>query len=255
MNAGLYVYGILRDSSLPEEFAFAGVGDPPGEVTPVRAAGLAAAVSPAPEDLRPRRRDLVAHQKVLEALIALGPVLPLRFGVVAEGEGSVAEELERSRERYENLLSEVEGRVEVNVKAFHDEDRALRVVLERDERLRDTNRRLREADGGSIPERMDFGEAVVNAVEELAAADAEAIVRALSGVTDRLVLGSSAAVAGCLVNVSLLVDQEGVKEVERVTGLLDRELAHVSLGVNGPLPPYSFVTGPDEPDPATGDPM
>lgn len=253
MSTGLYVYGILREPSLPDGFELTGVGDPPGEVALVRAAGLAAAVSPAPEELRPKRRDLAAHQAVLDALASLGPVLPLRFGLVAEGEGPVAQELERSRERYEGLLSEVEGRVEMNVKAFHDEERTLRAVLEGDERLGETNRRLREKGGGEVPERMAFGEEVARAVEEQAASDADAVVRALSGVTDRLVQGSSAAVAGCLANVSLLVDPAGVEEVGRVTGLLERERPHLRLAVNGPLPPYSFVTGPDGPEPADTD--
>ncbi|MFL1381330.1 MULTISPECIES: GvpL/GvpF family gas vesicle protein [unclassified Nocardiopsis] len=255
MNTGLYVYGILRDPSFPEEFAFPGVGDPPGRVTPVRAAGLAAAVSPAPEDLRPRRRDLVAHQSVLEALAEPGPVLPLRFGVVAQGREALAEELERSRERYEALLAEVEGRAEVNVKAYHDEDRALRAVLEGDERLREANRRLREAGGGTVSERMAFGEEVAHAVAALAAADADTIVRALSEVTDRLVLGTSAAAGGCLANVSLLVDRAGAERVEQAARRLDRDLAHVRLDVHGPLPPYSFVAGPGGADLAAENPV
>lgn len=78
-----YVYGIIRSShpSLPEKLD--GVGDPPHPVRVLTQGGVAALVSDAPENLRPKRRDLLAHQNVLAEAGAQGTVLPLRFGGVS----------------------------------------------------------------------------------------------------------------------------------------------------------------------------
>ena len=67
-----YVYGIAASShpSLPE--GMGGVGDPPREVRILREGDLAAVVSEAPEGLRPKRKDLLAHQNVLSEAGAAG---------------------------------------------------------------------------------------------------------------------------------------------------------------------------------------
>src|SRR5215208_3196569 len=82
----LYVYGIVEagtEGSLPDT----GVGDPPGRVRVVRDGALAAVVSPLPEGPGPgRREDLEAHQRVLSEVVQRTTIVPMRFGVVMDGE-------------------------------------------------------------------------------------------------------------------------------------------------------------------------
>lgn len=52
----------------------------PRPVRVLRQGELAAIVSDASEELRPKRRDLLAHQRVLDEAGAGGVVLPMRFG-------------------------------------------------------------------------------------------------------------------------------------------------------------------------------
>jgi hypothetical protein len=84
-----YVYGITAAShpGLPE--GMGGVGDPPLPVRVLREGELAALVSDAPEGLRPKRRELLAHQNVLSEIGADGCVLPMRFGSVAPDDEAV----------------------------------------------------------------------------------------------------------------------------------------------------------------------
>lgn len=146
-----YVYGITHDSGSLDAAKLTGVGEPPSEVRFVRADGLAAAVSTTPEGLRAKRRDLAAHQEVLVELAREAAVLPMRFGAVAPDDEAVAAELRRSRDHYTALLDRLRDRVEVNVKATHIEEAALRAVLTENEELRRANERLREAGGGPPP--------------------------------------------------------------------------------------------------------
>ncbi len=54
-------------------------------------------VSDAPADLRAKRRDVVAHQGVLERLLADGAALPMRFGLVGPDDEQVRRPRWRNR--------------------------------------------------------------------------------------------------------------------------------------------------------------
>lgn len=138
-----YVYGITTRShpALPE--GLDGVGDPPRPVRVLKEGELAAVVSDAPEDLRPKRRELLAHQNVLAETGATGCVLPMRFGSVAPDDSKVTEILAERASHYEERLRALDGKVEYNLKASHVEEEVLRQVLADDPELRalaDANR-------------------------------------------------------------------------------------------------------------------
>ncbi len=78
-----YVYGITAASHPPLPEGMGGVGDPARPVRVLTEGELAAVVSDAPRGLRPKRRELLAHQNVLAEIGAGGCVLPMRFGSVA----------------------------------------------------------------------------------------------------------------------------------------------------------------------------
>ena len=66
-------------------------------------------------------RDLRAHWRVLEAVAASTTVVPVRFGtVVANAQALVDDFLAPQSERLSRLLSEMSGKVQLNVKGFYD---------------------------------------------------------------------------------------------------------------------------------------
>lgn len=240
-----YVYGIVRDDESLNDLTLSGVGEDAPPVRFVRARGVAAAVSDAPEGLRAKRRDLSAHQNVLQELTEGGGVLPLRFGAVSEDDDQVAHELARLADHYSTLLDQLEQRVEFNVKATHVEEAALRTVLREDEGLRSRNEALKEAGGGTPADRMAFGEQVQQAVEELKRRDADTVVEPLAKQAERTAMGPL--VDGCLANASFLVRRDRTDEFLRRAADLQQNLgSYMEILVNGPLPPYSFVTSPQD---------
>ncbi|MFY7065144.1 GvpL/GvpF family gas vesicle protein [Nocardiopsis changdeensis] len=237
-----YVYGIVRDRDDLDGMKLSGVGEEGAPVRFVRGSGLAAAVSDAPEGLRAKRRDLTAHQNVLQDLAEAGAVLPLRFGSLSEDDDAVAAELARSADHYSELLDRLRDRVEFNVKAEHVEEAVLAEALRGDAGLRAENEALREAGGGSPAERMAFGERVHHAVEELRRRDA-AVLRPLQGFADGV--GEGEPVGASFVNTSFLVPRDRVEGFLKEAARLQQEAgSSMEIRVNGPLPPYSFVTPP-----------
>lgn len=236
---GLYVYGVVHGDHPCELSGLTGVGGQTGVLHRIQVGSLAAVVSPAPPDLRARRRDLVAHQRVLVELHGQGGVLPMRFGVVSPDEEILRGDLSRGANRYHALLRDLSGRVELNVKVLPDEEQMLREVA----RNEPVVRRLREGDVGSYHSRLALGEAVASALRERQHADAHQVLETLGPLAVRTAVGPQT--TDTVLNAGFLVDQGDTETFTSAVETLGRQMgSRVLLRCTGPLPPYSFV--PDE---------
>ncbi|MEU5316564.1 GvpL/GvpF family gas vesicle protein [Streptomyces sp. NPDC021056] len=239
-----YVYGIIGGSGASLSEDLTGVGDPPRPVRVLTAGDLAAVVSDAPEGLRPKRKDLLAHQTVLAEAGSDGCVLPMRFGSVAPDDETVVNVLGERAAHYQERLRTLDGKVEYNVKATHDEEAVLHRVMAENPELRALTEANRQAGGGSYEDKLRLGEMVVSAVKAREAEDAAEVQRDLESAATAVSAGPES--TGWLANVSFLVDRESAEAFMAAVEQIRKSHPHLELRVNGPLPPYSFV----EPGPA-----
>jgi hypothetical protein len=236
----LYVYGIV-DTGPPATLTDAQAvgGAPAGTIDWLTEPDLpvSAVVSPAPDDLRGKRRDLLAHQRVLDLLAERGPVLPMRFGVVAPDEQTLLASLRGNAEHYTELLRELAGRVELNVKAVPDEQQFI-ASASNDPAVRGALQAARR--DGSRERQVQLGEAVAAAVaqrRQLCGAQLLDRLRPLASRTATLTSGEQ-----YVLNAAFLVERSAVDGfVGTVDELRDQLSPAVDLVLTGPLPPYSFV--------------
>ncbi|RCG27488.1 gas vesicle protein [Streptomyces diacarni] len=245
-----YVYGIARTPAPPFHGDLTGVGDPPRPVRVVEREGLVALVSDAPDDLKPKRRELLAHQQVLAQASAERPVLPMRFGSLSEDDDTVGDVLLERAEHFRERLDALGGKVEYNVKASHDEEAVLHVVMAEQPALRAESEANRAAGGGTYEQKLQLGEQVARAVQARESTDAALVRRALEPLAAEVSEGPES--GGWLTNLSFLVDREGAGELLAALEELETSAPQLDLTVNGPLPPYSFVEKTDAPAGATG---
>ncbi|MFD9908954.1 GvpL/GvpF family gas vesicle protein [Streptomyces sp. NPDC059063] len=241
-----YIYGIADAAhpALPD--GMGGIGEPARPVRVLRHGGLAAVVSDSPDDLRPKRRDLLAHQSVLDEAGAGGPVLPLRFGSLAQDDEAVLAVMEELADHYRERLRALEGRAEYNVKASHDEQAVLHKVLSENPELRTMAEANRQAGGGSYEQKLRLGEQLTEAVRGCEAGDAVEVRRALEPCAEAVSEGPDS--TGWLANVSFLVRRDRADAFVAAVEELRAKQPHLELRVHGPLPPYSFVAaGPAQP--------
>jgi hypothetical protein len=235
-----YVYAFTGTSHPLPLDGLAGVGERKPSLRLVRHDGHAAVVSDAPENLRAKRRDVEAHQRVLDTLSAAGTVLPMRFGTVAADDDAVKAELASGARRYTGLLKRLAGKVEVNVKAVHREEAVLRELLLGSRDLRNLSEALRAAGGGSQQDKVAFGQQLSAAMDARRSQDAARVVAALRPHASAVQLGPP--VDGCFVNASFLLGASERKDFEAALSRLRQELSElVELRLYGPLPPYSFL--------------
>jgi hypothetical protein len=245
-----YVYGITAGAhpSLPE--GMEGVGKPARPVRILKEGDLAAIVSDAPDGLRAKRNDLLAHQNVLNEAGAAGPVLPMRFGNVAPDDAAVTSVLAERAEHYHERLSTLAGKVEYNVKASHEEQAALHRVMADNPEVQALAEANRQAGGGSYEQKLQLGEMVVAALQAREAEDAVELHRTLVPTAHSVSVGPES--TGWLTNLSFLVERKSAEVFLAAVEEARKAHPHIELRVNGPLPPYSFVEpGPSEPTGAT----
>ncbi|MFE6287237.1 GvpL/GvpF family gas vesicle protein [Streptomyces sp. NPDC057877] len=229
----LYVYGIApADVRPPRSTGVAGA-----RVRLLHESGLCAAVSDPPERLRPRRRDLAAHQAVLAALAAQGPVLPMRFAVVSPDADALRTQLRVGRQDLTRQLEDVRGCVEMNVKGAVVPG-CFAQLVRRDERLRALAARTRRRPGYQA--NVQLGEAIARAVRTEARRAAQQVLARLVPLAVRTAEGEVDDEQ--VLSVSFLLRaaderrfRDAVAEQARAHG--DR----LALSVTGPLPCYSFV--------------
>ncbi|MFF2779532.1 GvpL/GvpF family gas vesicle protein [Streptomyces sp. NPDC058052] len=236
----LYVYAITAASPPHRLDGLDGVGSDASAPRAVTAGPVAAVVSDVSEEIRPARRDLLAHQAVQERLMAAGAVLPLRFGHVADDEETVREALEAGADAYLDALDRLKDCAEFHIRATQDdEEPLLRRALDEVPGVRDLDARIRAGDPDPrLP--LALGELVTRQVQAWQQAAADALTRALEPYArDRV---AQEPTGRDFLNLSLLVPDDRADALLEAREKLDRELGDgAALRFSGPLPPYSFV--------------
>lgn len=242
-EAGVYVYGIFPpDVELTGHEA--GVGDPPGVMRLVRAAGLAALVSDVdltsplgtPDDLR-------AHQQILDRSAGDLPVLPMRFGSVLASDDGVAEELlEPHREEFTAALAELDGRAQYVVKGRYAEDVILAEVLAENPEAEQLRREIRDADPAATRDaRIALGELIGRAITGKRETDTAELTDRAGEFCAAIVVRDPTHDLDA-VHVALLLDDDRAGKLNELIGDLSSEWgARVELRVLGPMAAYDFA--------------
>ncbi|SDM51711.1 GvpL/GvpF family gas vesicle protein [Streptomyces wuyuanensis] len=235
----VYVYSIVGKEHPLRLDDFAGVGDPPSPLRTVTSGSLAAVVSDAPEGLRPKRRDLTAHQEVQTRLMADGAVLPLRFGLTAPDDDAVREALDERATEYADRLGALEGCAEYNLKVKQDEEALLRQILEDSPEARELNDAVRGGTAGPDVS-LALGELVAGEVDARHASLAAGVVEALRPFSrDQQTSQPS---GEDFLSVSFLVAEEQEELFLATEMSVANQMGEdFEFRLNGPLPPYSFV--------------
>ncbi|MGW8973005.1 GvpL/GvpF family gas vesicle protein [Streptomyces platensis] len=235
----VYVYSILATTHPQNLKGLHGVGDPPSDLRTVQSKQLSAVVSDAPEELRPKRRDLGAHQAVQERLMSDGTVLPLQFGFTTTDDEAVRAVLKERADEFAERLEALEGCVEYHLKAAQDEDALLRQILTESDQARQLNEQIRS--GNAAPELpLALGEMVSQEVQARQEQLAAGVLDALRGFAREESL--SPPTGNDFLSVSFLVEQDNEKSFLGAQRDLAKELGEdFDLRLLGPLPAYSFV--------------
>jgi hypothetical protein len=207
--------------------------------------GAVAAVIASPPEDRPlgRAADLLGHDRVLSELVSAGiAILPMRFGTVLPDEQTVAAELlDPGHDELAERLEAIRGRAQFTVRADYEQDAVLREILDR----RPDIARLRAGPDAPFSDRLQLGELIVAAMQELRAQEAPALRDELGTAEGRR--EHEPATPEQLWHAAYLVALEHVDEfVERVEQAGKARVGRVRIRLVGPSAAYDFTGEPLE---------
>ncbi len=239
-HAHKYVYGIVRASATPP--GRSGIGGAAVEM--IASNGMAAIVSDVVGDeLEAGREELIVHARVLEEALESGVVLPMRFGAVMADADAVRHELlERHHEELLRQLADLDGKVELRLRAVFEEAALMNEVVSENSDIAELREALRgQDDDATYYERIRLGELVAGAVERKREAEAHEILDALAPVALAVETGGLDHERVAL-NASFLVERERIAEFDQAVDEIGRAREQrMRLKYTGPLPAHSFV--------------
>jgi len=210
-------------------------------------AALASSVSPdefATEDVRVLRRQMKSHAEVLNRIVAQGvTVLPFSFGIVFPSEKAVVERvLAPQHARLIQMLRQLDGHVELKLKAEYQEKRVLaEVVAEQPNLSASASGRGGGGSRRAYQSKIEVGRRVAAAIEAKRQQDARRLLAALSPLARDVRVGAARSDLTVL-SASFLVDRRNLDRFDEALAKLNqREQTRLKLDCVGPFPAYSFV--------------
>lgn len=240
-SVGRYIYGIIGASSLVEISPDAPVGlnDEPLEIIHIE--GVAAVVSPSEiSRLRPQRKLLAAHQRVVDWLAQQVGILPVAFGLIADSRQDVEQLLEKHQEVLLEQLALVDGRVEMTLTLSWSSENIFQYFVEKSEDLRQARDKVASGQA-SRDEMIEVG----RLFEKLLASERDRHTQTVLEPFNELAVSidqQPPKQESEIARAAFLIERGDVQQFEKalyeVASKFDEQF---SFSFNGPWPPYSFV--------------
>ncbi len=246
-NSGIYLYAIIPTG---DEIIFdvAGAGSDNDEVYTIPHSGLAVVVSASLlSDYRGLKQDqaaryLVAHQRVVEAVMQDFSLLPVKFGTVLADEAQVRRLLAQGEALFRSALERFSGQVQMEVVVLRNLQQVFQEIGQ-EAQIADLKTQI----AGRPPEettaeRIAIGQMVQASLAQRRTALRDRLLPSLQEVALDLVVNPPMD-DSMVANVALLVDKAGRGALDQRLKSLDEEFeGRLLFRCVGPLPPYSFAT-------------
>ncbi len=241
-----HLYGVVGASE-NLNFGPIRVGNQEGEVYPVTYKELSAIVSNTPFiDYKTMTKDvllrsLLDHQKIIEQVMDSYPIIPFKFGSLAQTDKELKLILAQGHSLFKSLLPWVGERAEFELVATWDRTKVFKSLYEEEPEIRSLQEMIeRKSEREALLEKIKLGKLVCQYLKGRTSRFKETILSQLKGsmesqcdhdVVDDLMI----------LNMAFLLRKEMESEFDRRVQSLDQTfLGEVCFKLIGPLPLYSF---------------
>jgi len=235
-----YVYCIIAAKE-PLDFPVLGIGDAPGEVHTVNYKSIAAVVSDTLLEVHePTRENVLAHERVNEAVMATHTVIPMSFGTVFKTREDILELLRSAYDAFQDVLVKMNDKFEFGLKVLWDRDVIIREIESEDDDVRRLKNEIMTQKGSTYFGRMQYGRLVDAALQTRSE-------RYVADIFEQLERVSVAARANkpigdkMIMNAAFLVLRNGERAFEAAIKAIGAKYDQLTFKFTGPWPPYNFV--------------
>ncbi len=238
----LYVYGLMRADDVRKGLGLESGGRlPPVEV--IVSEDLAAIVGQVQQPVRLQRQALLAHSDLLQEAFKRGPVLPLRYGTVAQDRGALERDLiAPRRDQWAAQLDALAGKGEFQLKVSYREEQLLQSIVSSDAELKRSAQAIRGMPAeASHFQRINLGERINAVLAASRDADAQALLEQLQPLAVAVEIGALQQPMMVL-NASFLVVSDAFDRFDAAAEqLAQRRKELMEFKLIGPMPAHSFA--------------
>lgn len=240
---GQYIYAIVATKQ-EKSLGPIGIGDQESEVLTLCYQDIGAVISESPVvKYSVSRANSMAHQKVMEEAMEHYPMLPVRFGAVAEGIDVIKQKLLEGRyKELKELLMYHQDKVELGLKALWPEMKSIfQEIVEENREIGRLKERLMSRKGGPQQDQVRLGEMVKKALDVKKAREEKRILDSLKGLwveqKANNLFGDQ-----MITNTAFLVRKDQEKAFDdAIDNLNEIYDGRIKLKYVGPVPPCNFV--------------
>ena len=249
MSDEKYFYCFIK---CPQEIEFAvdGIGGAGNRVYAINYLDLAAVVSDSPNvrEYKLNRENTSRHELVLGKVLEDFTVLPVGFGTVTKNTEEIKEKvLKKNYEELHQLLDEMDGKVELTLKALWKDNRIIhQEVLKADPGIKNRLNKIistsKKKDLSQvILSSAKLGERLVQAIDKIKKINTDKILASIKDVA--LDMRFKKAFTPLMIfNAAFLINKDKEEEFDRKVNELDQIYGRdIKFIYAGPLAPYSFV--------------
>ena len=215
----------------------------PAGVHVVESGDLGVIVGDVPENTAKATRDqALNHARVLEAAVLDTPVVPFRFGMVADASELSAELLEGRHDELSQILERVKDHVQFTLKVDYEQEVVLANLIEAEPAIAQLREQTRGRDETATRDaRVRLGELVSMALDQLRQQEAQAIIERLTPFASAFTMGPLES-EFMLLNAAFLIERRRLRDFdEAASALADDQVARMHFRLLGPMPAYDFV--------------
>ena len=239
-HRGKYVYCVIQSADA-RRFGPIGVGAEPGEVHTVHYQDIAAVVSDTPiEVLDATRENVLAHERVNEAVMRAHTVIPMSFGTVFKTRDDIVELLRGAYGAFKDVLTKMEDKVEFGLKVLWDRDGVIREIEKEDEDVRRLKSEISSQKGSTYFARVQYGRLVDAALQSRSEQYVSEIFDLLRDVSVAS-RGNKPIGDKMIMNAAFLVARDREAAFDAKVKAVGAKYDHLTFRYTGPWPPYNFV--------------
>jgi hypothetical protein len=218
-----------------------GIGSEPADVHTVNYRDIAAVVSDTPlEVYDPTRDNVLAHERVNEAVMRRFTVIPMSFSTVFKTREDIIELLRTAYDAFRDVLSKMQDKLEFGLKVLWEPELVIEEIEKEDESLRLLRHEISTQKGSTYFARMQYGRLVDSLLQERSERLVSEIFSALGEVSvasrankpigDKMIL-----------NAAFLVARDREADFDARVKEIGAKYENLKFKYTGPWPPYNFV--------------
>jgi hypothetical protein len=239
-QSGKYVYCIIQTTE-PLRFGRIGIGNEPADVHTVNYKDIAAVVSDTPlEVYDPTRENVLAHERVNEAVMRSYTVLPMSFSTVFKTREDIIELLRTAYDAFHDVLTKMQDKLEFGLKVLWEPELVIREIEKDDDNLRLLRQQISHQKGSTYFARMQYG----RLVDSLLAERSETLVAEIFSALGAVSVASRANKPigdKMILNAAFLVPRDRESDFDAKVKEIDAKYENLMFKYTGPWPPYNFV--------------